>query len=80
MSNVLPDLHTTQTRTGEVHASVATEWPSASEVHASVVTEWPPAWLFKLLPEDIKQQTKKTSNKKMYPTLLIFVLQTPFKF
>ena len=55
--NELPDLHNTRTRTSEAHASVATEWPSASEVHASLVTEWP-ACLLKLLPEGIKEQLK----------------------
>ena len=65
-SNELPDLHTMHTRVREVHASLATEWPSAREVQASAATEWPPACLLKLLPEDIKAQMKKTSNKRCF--------------
>ena len=58
-SSELPDLHTTQTQT--------------REVHASVVTEWLPAYLLKLLPEYIKGQLKKASNKRCFQFINIYL-------
>ena len=49
-SNELPDLHTTQT-------------PS-SEVQASVFTEWPPACLYKLLPRGHQRVNRRKLQMK----------------
>ena len=53
-SNELPDLHTTQTLAGEVHASV--------------VTEWPPAGLHNLLPREHQRGNWRKSWMKDFPT------------
>ena len=64
-SNELPDLHTTQTR--------------ASEVHASVVTEWPLVCLHKLILRGHKRATEETLKWKTFSNRSIFLLQVPFE-
>ena len=58
--------HRTHTQTSEVR------W-----LHASEVTEWSPACLHKQFPGDLYRGNLKW---KMFTTLSILVLQTPFKF